>query len=337
MGSPTLLLGFVPVVLFLLGLMLLDSFKLVRQREVVFSILAGVGAALLAFVVNVGLLHQVDLDPLILRRYVAPFIEEALKAGFVVFLIRKEKVGFMVDAAIHGFAGGTGFALVENFYYAQTLGDTGLAVWIARGLGTAIMHGSMTAIIAIVSKGLTERHESNSLVWFMPGFALAFVLHSAFNHLILNPLLSTAILLVAMPMLLLFVFDQSEKATRDWLGTGLDSDAELLEQILSGEVVTSRVGEYLDSLRERFEPKVVGDMMSLLQIHVELSMRAKGILIARQAGVELGVDDEIRANLKELKYLEDTIGEVGLLALMPLRRTSSQDLWQLTQLEKGGR
>ena len=59
--------------------------------------------------------------------------------------------------------------------------------------------------------------------------------------------------------------------------------------------------------------------------------------MTRQAGVELGVDEEIRANLKELKYLESTIGEVGLLALMPLRRTSSQDLWQLTQLEKSGR
>ena len=78
-------------------------------------------------------------------------------------------------------------------------------------------------------------------------------------------------------------------------------------------------------------------MLCLLQIHVELSLRAKGMLIARAAGVELEVDDEIRANFEEMRYLEKSIGEVGMLAIMPLRRTSSRDLWQLTMLQKSGK
>jgi RsiW-degrading membrane proteinase PrsW (M82 family) len=326
--DPALLLGFVPVLLFLAGLLFMDSYKLVRRREVALSLCGGALAAILALLANTALLERAGVDGLVLRRYVAPLVEELLKA---------EKVGFMVDAGIHGFALGTGFALIENFYYALFLGTGDPLVWLVRGLGTAVMHGSVTAIVGFLSKDLTDRHRSLSLRWFLPGLALAYVAHSAYNHLILDPLLSTAILLAVMPLLLLVVFSRSEKATRDWLGTGLDSDVELLEEILSGEVVHSRVGDYLNSLRERFPGPVVADMLCLLQIHVELSLRAKGIMIARAVGVELEVDDEIRANFEEMRYLEKAIGETGQLAIMPLRRTGSRDLWQLTMLHRKGR
>jgi RsiW-degrading membrane proteinase PrsW (M82 family) len=336
MTLPALAVGFLPVLLLLGGLVVMDSFKLVSRREVVYSIAAGAVAALLAFAVHAFLAQRLGVDPAVLRLYVAPLVEETLKAGFVAFLIRGEKVGFMVDAAIHGFAAGAGFALVENVYFTGVLGGAGILVWVVRGLGTAVLHGSTTAVIAIVSKQLTDRHQSRSWIWFLPGFAIAFAAHSAYNHLILPPLLATSVLLSTMPLLLFVVFEISERAARDWLGSSLDSDAELLELILSGEIVGSPAGRYIESLRSRFPERVVGDMMSLLQIHVELSMRSKGILIARQAGVELGIDDEVRANLREMKFLEGSIGETGLMALMPLRRTSSRDLWQLTRLKKGG-
>ena len=38
------------------------------------------------------------------------------------------------------------------------------------------------------------------------------------------------------------VFERSERATRHWLGVCFDTDAELLEQILTGEVRETRVG-----------------------------------------------------------------------------------------------
>jgi RsiW-degrading membrane proteinase PrsW (M82 family) len=335
--DPALALGFVPVLLFLAGLIFMDSYKLVRRHEVFLSLGGGALAATAALGINVWLVQQAGIDGMLLKRYVAPLIEEILKAAIIVYLIRAEKVGFMVDAGIHGFALGTGFALIENFYYALFLGSGEPLVWLVRGLGTAVMHGSVTAIIGILSKDLTDRHESRSLYWFLPGLGIAFAIHSGYNHLILNPLYSTAILLAVMPMLLLFVFSRSEKATQDWLGTGLDNDVELLEQITSGEVVHSRAGQYLDSLRHRLPGSVVADMLCLLQIHLELSMRAKGMLIARAAGVEVEIDDEIRANFAELKYLERAIGETGQIAIMPLRKTSSRDLWQLTMLEKKGK
>jgi RsiW-degrading membrane proteinase PrsW (M82 family) len=329
-----LLLGVLPVLVFLAGMLFLDSYKLVTRGDLLRSVLAGAAAALLAYVANVALLEFLHVDPQTLRRYLAPVIEESFKAALVVYLVRAEKVGFMVDAGIHGFAIGTGFAVIENVYYAWTLGSGSLPLWIARGLGTAVLHGSTTAIVAILSKELTERRSSKRLSLFAPGLALAMGVHSLYNHLLVNPLVATAAMLVGMPLLVFAVYERSEHATREWLGTGLDSDMERLELLVSGEVRESPIGAYLESLRHRFSGPVLADMLCLLRIHLELSMRAKGILIARAAGVEVPPDESLRANLRELDYLEKTIGPTGRLAMHPLLRTSSRDLWQVTMLRR---
>src|SRR5262245_5470740 len=110
------------------------------------ALVAGALAAGVAYFANRLLLGWAHVGRVVLGRVLAPLLEEALKAVFVAWLIRTEQVGFMVDAAICGFAVGTGFGLVENLYYAGALHDLSLALWLARGLGTAVMHGSATAM-----------------------------------------------------------------------------------------------------------------------------------------------------------------------------------------------
>jgi RsiW-degrading membrane proteinase PrsW (M82 family) len=328
-----LLVGLLPVVLFLAALILVDSYKLVSRKSVALALAAGAVSASLSFLANRLLLASGHLDEAILRRYVAPLLEESLKAIYIVYLVRSARVGFLVDAAILGFAVGTGFALVENLYFAGATWDPSPGLWIVRGLGTAVMHGSATAIVGILSKSLTERRRSGSLVLFLPGLALAAAAHAVFNHVLFNPLVSTAMILIAMPLLVALVYDRSDKATRDWLGVGLDADVELLESIESGKIADTPVGAYLTSL-SRFPGPIVADMLCLLRIHLELSLRAKGILIARSAGVDVPVDDQVRANFLEMKYLERSIGKTGRIAILPFLRTSTRDLWQLHMLGK---
>jgi hypothetical protein len=194
------------------------------------------------------------------------------------------------------------------------------------------MHGSTTAIVGIISKSLVERRRSGALHLFLPGFALAAGVHALFNHLVLNPLLGTGALLIAMPLLVMLVFDRSERATREWLDAGLESDVDLLEQIKTGNITNTPVGAYLTSLKSRFSGMIVADMFCLLQIHLELSLRAKGMLIARAAGVHVPVDADVRANFEEMRYLERSIGKIGRIAILPLMRTRSRELWQLYML-----
>jgi RsiW-degrading membrane proteinase PrsW (M82 family) len=326
--------GFLPVLLLLAGLRFMDSYRLVPRRMLLESLIAGAIAAGLAYFANRLALDLVHVDRVLLGRLLAPLLEEGLKAAFVAWLIRSGQVGFMVDAAICGFAIGTGFGLVENLYYAEALHDLSLALWLARGLGTAVMHGCTTAMFAILAQSMSERSGSTGARELLPGYALATAVHAVFNLFAGHTLLEAAVIIATLPLLLMLVFERSERATRDWLGSGLDGEVAALEQILDGEVEGTRIGGYLESLRHRFPSSVVADMLCLLRIHLELSIRAKGLLIARSVGVDVEPDESVRANLQELKYLERSLGPTGRLAVLPLRRTSSRDLWQIMLLRR---
>jgi len=333
MGALSLAVGLVPVVLFLLALMVMDSYKLVTRPAVLTGIGAGVLAASACYAIHVALLQGGRVDPDVVRRWIAPLVEEGAKGIFVVWLIRASRVGFMVDAGILGFAAGTGFALAENLYYAQALQDLGIGLWLVRGLGTAIMHGSTTAAFGIVSKSLSDRRGVSRLDAFLPGYALAAAVHALFNYVVLSPLVATGVLLVSMPLFIVTVFEQSERATADWLGRSFDTGIELLESIESGAITDSPLGRYLSSLH-RFPGPVVADMLCLLRVHAELALRAKGVLIARSAGVVVPLDDEVKAKFAELHFLERSIGKTGRMALQPFLSRAGRDVWQLELLRQ---
>jgi RsiW-degrading membrane proteinase PrsW (M82 family) len=327
-------LSLLPVLAFLTALVFLDSFKLVSLHSVLQTIVVGALVAFASYLLNIWLMGVLSVEKPTFDRYVAPFIEELLKSLYVVFLIRTVRTGFIVDAAIYGFAVGAGFALVENIYYLRELGTPDIFVWVVRGFGTAIMHGSTMAIFAILSKSLSDRHSTTALYVFAPGFLIAYAIHSFYNHLILPAPAIAALQLATLPFLLIFIFERSERATRSWLGVGFDTDVELLETITSGRVTETPIGRYLESLKSAFPGRVVGDMLCLLQIHLELSVRAKGILLARGAGLKVPIDNTVQANLEELKYLEKSVGKTGKLAMTPFLNMTSRDLWQLYMLGK---
>jgi protease PrsW len=331
--AASIVVGSVPVLLFLAGLVLMDSYKLVPARALTRALLAGVAAAALALLVNRFALAA-GLGPLPLKRYLAPLLEETFKLAWIVWLVRSHRTGFMVDAGIQGCAVGAAFALVENVTYALALPSFQPLLWLVRGLGTAIMHGSTTAMAAVMAQDRAERSGAAGLRAFLPGLGLAVVVHAGFNHLTLQPLAATAVLLLSMPLLLLLVFEHSERATRAWLGAGFDSEVELLELITGEGISASRVGRYLESLKSRFAGPVVADMLCLLRIHLELSLRAKGLLLARQTGIRIAIDEGIRENFRELRFLERSVGPTGRLAMQPFLRASRRDLWQLYVLER---
>jgi hypothetical protein len=123
------------------------------------------------------------------------------------------------------------------------------------------------------------------------------------------------------------VFRRSERATHEWVGAGLDLDVELLQLLSSEHFAATRFGTYLYELKERFGGPIVADMFCLLRVELELSVRAKALLLARQAGVEVPADDDLHASLAEWEDLRASIGPTGLLALMPLQVTTHRDDW----------
>lgn len=324
-----LAVGLLPVLVFLAALIYLDSYKLVRPKWVGVAIVIGCALAAACWYVNVSLRDVLGIDRSLYSRYVAPIIEETAKGFAVVAFVRSNRIGFLVDAAIYGFAIGAGFALVESAVYWHELSTHTWSLWVVRGFGTAVMHGGATAICAIVGKALEERGRT-ATIWGWPfAFFVAALIHSFFNHFFVSPVLSTALILLLLPPLAFGIFQRSERALEQWLNVGFDADTEVLEVIMNGKVSESPVGVYLRSLREHFSGEVVVDMLNYLRLHLELSLRAKGLLMMREAGFQATLAAADRAKLDELDFLEKSIGPTGKLAMAPFLRKSKRDLWQI--------
>lgn len=325
--------GLLPVLIFLIALVYLDSYKLVGLKQVLWAIIAGGGVTVAGYFLHDFLLQYLPVDFRNFARYVSPVTEETLKALVIVYLFRTHRLAFLVDSAILGFAVGAGFAVVENLYYLYSAGHENVAIWIVRGFGTAIMHGGVTAIFAIVSQTLTERNLKINPLRYLPGVAAAIALHSLFNHFVLPPILMTVSILALLPPVLYLVFRKSAERMHAWLELDFDADAQLLQQINSGEFAETRIGRFLHDLKSRFEAPVVVDMLCYLRLYTELALRAKGVLLMRENGIEAGVGERTQEKFAELRFLEQSIGKTGLLVMRPFLHMTRKDLWQLNVLE----
>ena len=98
----------------------------------------------------------------IYSRFIAPWIEEALKAAAIILLFRLNRIGYKLDAIISGFAIGAGFSVVENIFYLTIFPDYATGTWLVRGFGTAIMHGTTLALLAAIAHEFAEKesHEA---------------------------------------------------------------------------------------------------------------------------------------------------------------------------------
>lgn len=324
-----------PVVAFLVLLWLMDSFRLVRPASVLIALTYGVVAAAVVMGLHEWLRQVHHVPDGVLARYIAPLTEETAKATLVAALVATARVGFLVDAAVSGFAVGAGFALFENLIYLRGVPDATVMVWLVRGLGTAMLHGGTTAIFAMLSKTYADRHRDWLGLAFLPAWTVAVGLHAMFNHRLLPVIAQVLVLLIGLPLLVLWVFARSERATREWVGAGLDLDLELLALVVSEGFVLTPFGRYLRELRARMPGPVVADMFCLLRLEIELSVQARAMLLAREAGLEVPVDEDLAASLAERRYLHQSIGTLGLLALKPLQVTGYRDTWHHHMLLQG--
>jgi RsiW-degrading membrane proteinase PrsW (M82 family) len=333
-GSSRLILeqtgvSILPVLLFLFALAWIDTYRLLTLRRVLQSVGVGCAVAAICYGINTGIYATDVAPPAVWTRSGAPVVEEIAKALYVAWLLRTNRVGFMVDTAISGFAVGAGFALVENLTYIPDLSATALISGAIRGLGTAMMHGGTTAIFGTVSVNWSEIRGSRSPIAFLPGIAIAILIHVLYNQPLSRPVLAAVVVLVSLPVVIAFIFWRSEKALENWLGTKLDKDIDLLQMIATGSFSQSPAGSYLRSLESSFSTSILGDMLSYLHLSLELSARAKGDLLRREMGFPVDSDRQLPAQLKELKFLESQIGRAGQMALSPLLGQSRRDVWEM--------
>jgi len=324
-------------VFLLLGLFLfLDSMKLANKLILTACLGWGILSAALSFYVNTFLVNRFHLSFELLSGYVAPFVEELLKMGLILMLIKRNRVGFMIDGAIYGFSTGAAFSFAENIFYLIHYGheNSNLMLWITRGFGTAVMHGGTTAIFAVlVVSSLNRRAVFGAAV--LAGAASAILIHGCFNALMAYPVLATVFIILIIPLLLIVSFQYNENTIRQWLEMEFYTEVGLLRMIRQGKFSETRSGNYLLSIRKHFTGEVVFDLYCFISLYTELSIKAKSMMMLRENDFVITPDPAIPAKLKELKSLKRRIGRSGYLAISPVLRMNRKDLWKLSLLASG--
>jgi RsiW-degrading membrane proteinase PrsW (M82 family) len=328
------LLGLAPVLLFLAALIYLDSFKLVRMSLVVAVLVAGALAAALSYAAAGPIMDLLHVSFPRYSRFVAPFVEEAFKAIVIVQLLRTNRIGFLIDAAILGVAAGAGFSVAENIYYAYIFPDADMGMWIVRGLGTAIMHGGVSAIFAVTAQTLRDREPNAGFSIFIPGFLIAASIHSIFNQFQAWPVASAAGTMVILPLGLFFAFDKSEHEVHNWLIHDYETHEHLLQEINNGNFAHSQAGRMIKTLAARFSAEIAASLFAYIKLHTQLVLRAEELLLAQENGTPApAVGRADGDSFKRLHALEKEIGRTALLTVWPYLKFSHQELFELHQLE----
>ena len=334
-------LALVPVLILLAVFVWLDAFALMRLHEVVILLVLGGFAALASYPVSGRLIDALPLGFSGYSRFVAPWIEEAIKGVVVLGLFWFNRIGYKLDAVISGFAIGAGFSVVENIIYLTVFPQFGTGTWLVRGLGTAVMHGTTLAVLATIAHQLSEREtreragEFNfNLLWFLPGYLVAVALHAAFNQFPDRPLIAMLGALVVAPIVIMAIFHFGAVEAERWLNGDHARHKQQLEALRSGSWPETAATPRIVALAGRLGPEGTKRVRRYWELQAWLVAEAEETMIEEAEGDAQFDEDAIRAALHEMAGLERALGKTSAIALKALLPFSRNDYWELRELRQ---
>jgi RsiW-degrading membrane proteinase PrsW (M82 family) len=334
-------LALIPVLVLLGAFVWLDAFALMNLREVLVLLLLGALGALAAWPVSGRLLDTLPIGFSLYSRFIAPWIEEAIKALIMIALFRMNRIGYKLDAVISGFAIGAGFSVVENIFYLTLFPNYGTGTWLVRGLGTAIMHGTTLAVLAAIAHEFAERETRAAaadydfnLMWFVPGYGVAVALHTAFNQFPDRPMIAMMSAVVIAPVALVAILNLGTSEAQRWLAAECAEHRTQLEALRSGRWPAGPAGQKIAALAERLDPEGVKRVRRYWELQAWLVAEAEETMIEEAEGDAKFDLAEIRAALAELDGLKRALGRSTFAALQALLPFSRNDLWEVSELKQ---
>jgi RsiW-degrading membrane proteinase PrsW (M82 family) len=319
----------------------LDAFKLMSLHEILLLLFLGGLCALAAWPIAGRFLDTLPIGLNAYSRYVAPWIEEAIKGAAMVLLFRLNRIGYKLDAVISGFAIGAGFSVIENIIYLLRFPDYAAGTWLVRGFGTAVMHGTTLAILAAVAHELAEREMREAagdfdfhLWWFLPGYLIAVALHTAFNHFPDRPLLAMLGALVLAPVALIGIFTFGTAEAQRWLTAEAAAHHLQLEQLRAGKWPDTQAGRKIAALAERAGPEATRRLLRYWELQAWLVVEAEEAMIREANGGGAADAEQVRAAVAELAGLRRAIGRSTFAAFNALLPFSRNDEWEVAELKQ---
>jgi hypothetical protein len=294
-----------------------------------------------AYPVSGKMLDTLPIGFSLYSRFIAPWIEEAIKAAIMIALFWMNRIGYKLDAVISGFAIGAGFSVVENALYLTLFPTYGTGTWLVRGFGTAIMHGTTLACLAAIAHEFAERETRGavgdyrfSLIWFVPGYALAVALHMAFNQFPERPLVALLATVIVAPILLVGILSFGTAEAQRWLVAEKAEHLAQLEVLRGGRWPDTPAGAKIGALAGRLDPEGAKRIRRYWELQAWLVAEAEETMIEEGAGDAEFDAAEVRSAFAELDGLKRALGRSTFSALQSLLPFSRNDQWEVAELKQ---
>lgn len=305
------MLSFLPILIYILLIKLLDNFTVVVWRKLGLCVATGAIVAGLIFVAaNVMSIPEEAI----------PMFEELGKGAFIIYLISRRKVVFFVEALCYGAAIGAGFAAVENLIYIAFSPELSEVAVALRGLGTALLHMGCTSLLAITALSFSK--------WVspLPGICI----HYLYNMFLLPVYMQLIVTIIVFFIVFTVIGIYDERRIYRWMDSSIVNDIKLLADIREGRLADTKTGEYLFSMKSHFAPEVFFDLICYIQLYLELVIKGKSRMLLKQEGLLAPPTPEEQkqheAMKQELYTLEKNIGYMGMHILRPILRFDNEDI-----------
>jgi RsiW-degrading membrane proteinase PrsW (M82 family) len=334
-------IALVPVLILLAIFIWLDAFELMNLREILVLLALGGVAAVAVYPVSGRLIDTLPIGFSGYSRYVAPWLEEGMKAVVMIALFWFNRIGYKLDAVISGFAIGAGFSVVENIIYLTIFPQYGTGTWLVRGLGTAVMHGTTLAILAAIAHELAERETREAaadyrfnLLWFLPGYLVAVALHTGFNQFPDRPMVAMIGAIVISPIAIMTILQFGTAEAQKWLVSESTAHRAQLDALDAGGWPDDASGRKIAALAGRLPPQTCARVRRYWQLQSWLVVLAEEAMMDEAAGDVAFDREQVRAAFAELQGLRHAIGPSTLAAVKALLPFSRNDYWEVAELRQ---
>ena len=323
------ILSAVPLALFIILLLVMDSFKLTPWTTLLWCIVSGMAMFLLSWLVC-------RIPAIGGGKLAVSAVEEIFKGLVLYALLRRHKVGLLADTSICGSAIGAGFGLLANVFYLTAHTGVNVAHTVLLGFEAAVMHIGCTSTLAMalimVQEGKFGDSHRTKVIGTVATFAATILIHYVHALEPINPILLTSLLVVYFAVSKASLFRKNSKFVHNWMDESINNEISLLGALRRGEFTTTEAGRYVLSLKENFEPETFFDMYCYVQLYLELSIAAKSNLMLKGAGLPPARNEENRTRLEEIRALRKRIGPTGEIALSPIVKRNDVNRWAVNNL-----
>jgi RsiW-degrading membrane proteinase PrsW (M82 family) len=271
-------------------------------------------------------------------QFVAPVLEEALKALVLIYLIRRPQFTYFLDGALYGFATGIGFAITENIEYVTHDQAFALAVAFQRTFSTTLIHASSSAVIgAALGVFRLETSRARWLVLAL-GLFLAIGQHMSFNIMIMLVKERELVLSIISGFLgvlfIALIMQHGKKQARKWIKQKLGMGDRVTHSEVNAVDRLGSAGEPLRPVFERFGAETAGRVEKLLYLQARLGIKRKTLDSFRDNAVmRNAVEAEIRAMRTEMEEVRRAVGTYAMLFVRGLFTDEMASVWDRMQVK----